>query len=138
MKRIDKVKFTEAPERVFKNLSQYKRIRANILLSLAKKKHKKDLKGCAFIFDRIRVSFSTKHKVTEIWLDHINGHIVLEAPKAKNESKISLENRRMQYHSQLLKHVDAMTSVGIATLYLLLNDEGRKRLDRPIKNKARK
>ena len=137
---LDQVSFTEAPQRIFKNISEYKRVRANIIRALAKGKRSKNLKGDSYIFDRLKVDFSTRYKAEEIWLDHINGHIVLEAPMRKNESKESLQARRMEYHGQLLRQVEAMTSIGIATVYLLLDDNGRKdtRNNRKRNNRKRK
>lgn len=132
---LDRVNFTEAPQRVFKSLSQYKRVRANIIRALANGRCNKDVQGDSYIFDRLKVEFSTKYKAEEIWLDHVNGHIILEAPQRKNESRESLKARRMEYHSILLKQVEVMTSIGITIIYLLLDDRGRKQVDKAIKNK---
>ena len=123
---LDRVSFTETPQKIFKNLSEYKRVRVNILRALATGTRKKSLKGDSYIFDRLRVDFSTQYKAEEIWLDHINGHIVLEAPMRRSENKESLHFRRLEYQGQLLRQLEAMTSIGITTVYLLLNDEGRK------------
>ena len=123
---LDQISFTEAPQRVFKNISEYKRVRANIIRALAKGKRSKHLKGDSYIFDRLKVDFSTRYKAEEIWLDHINGHIVLEAPIQRGESQESLHARRLKYQSQLLTQIEAMTSIGIATVYLLLDENGRK------------
>ena len=43
----------------------------------------------------------------------------------KNESKASIQARRLQYYSQLIKQVEAMTSIGVATVFLLLSEYGR-------------
>ena len=134
---LDRISFTETPQRTFKNLSEYKRVRAHILRSLAKGKQSKNSKGDSYIFDRLKVDFSTQYKSEEIWLDHINGHIVLEAPMRKGESKEILQARRMEYHGQLLKQVEAMTSIGIATVYLLLDENGRKDIRSYRKKKTR-
>ena len=132
---LDRISFTETPQRVFKNLSQYKRIRANIVRSLARGRHNKNSQGDSYIFDRIKISFSTKFKAEEIWLDHVNGHIILEAPQRKNESKESLKSRRMEYHGMLLKQVEAMTSIGITLVYLLLDEQGRRDVDKSLGRK---
>jgi len=133
---LDRISFTESPQGVYKSLSQYKRVRANIIRSLARCK-KNNGKGDSFIFDRLKVHFSSKYNAEEIWLDHVNGHIVLEAPLEKGETKESLRARRMEYHGQLLRHIEVMTSIGITTVYLLLDDQGRKEVEK-TKAKTRK
>ncbi|MCY4643045.1 MAG: hypothetical protein OXB88_00340 [Bacteriovoracales bacterium] len=137
---LDRLSFSEAPQRVFKSLSQYKRIRSNILRSLAKGKRDKNSHGDSYIFDRLKIDFSTKYKAEEIWLDHVNGHIVLEAPMKRNESKVSLKARRIEYYGAILKQVEAMTSIGITIVYLLLDDQGRKDVGKitPIRRGQRK
>ena len=132
---IDKVHFTQSPQRVFKSISHYKTVRANIIRALAKGKLNKKSKGDSYIFDRLKINFSTKNKEEEIWLDHINGHIVLEAPKRMNESKESLKSRRMEYHGQLLRQIEAMTSIGVTIVYLLLNETGRKQSSMKIRRR---
>ena len=132
---IERVGFMETPQKVYKSLSEYKEIRKKILWSLAKGKHNKKSKGESYIFDRLKVVFSTKHKAEEIWLDYINGHIVLEAPKKKNESSASLKSRRMEYYGQLLRQVEAMTSIGVTIVYLLLNKEGKRSLEKSLARK---
>ena len=124
--KVDRISFSEIPQRVFRNVSEYKRVRANIIQALAKGKRSKKEKGDSYIFDRLKVDFSLRHKAEEVWLDHINGHVVLEAPMRKGESRESLQVRRMEYHGQLLKQVEAMTSIGMATIYALLDDSGRR------------
>ena len=42
---LDRISFKEVPQEVFKDLSEYKRVRANILKALAKGKRKKRFKG---------------------------------------------------------------------------------------------
>lgn len=125
---LDQIRFNEAPQRTFKNLNEYKCVRTNILKKLAHGKHQKNSKGDSYMFDRLRVDFSTQFKSEEIWLDHINGYIVLQAPMRKSENKDSLSSRRLQYYGQLIKQIESMTAIGVATIFLLLDESGRKQL----------
>lgn len=135
---LDRLSFTDSPQRVFKNISQFKRVRINIVRALARGKNHQSSQGGSYIFDRLKIEFSTNYKAEEVWLDHINGHIVLEAPMEKNESKDSLTVRRMEYHGQLLRQVEAMTAIGVTIVYLLLDDQGRKDVGKRVMKKSNK
>ena len=54
--------------------------------------------------------------------------IVLQVPRGKNESKESLQSRRLVYQGQFIKEIESMTIIGITTLYLFLGEEEKKRL----------
>ena len=141
MDKIDKISFASPPQKVFRSIEHYKRVRAAILSALASTKSSKNGKhngeSNSYLINRLVVKFTDNVEAEEIFIDYENGRIVLEAPLESKESGSNETERRMYYYSNLIRSVDAIATIGITHIYLVLDDDGRRELESQ-KAKAKK
>lgn len=129
--KIEKISFASPPQRVFRNIEHYKRVRTAILNALSNSKPKGNHNGesSSYLINRLVVKFTDNVEAEEIHIDHQNGRVVLEAPIHSKESDQSETDRRMYYYSNLIRSVEAIATIGITHIYLVLDEEGRKELE---------
>ena len=142
--KTDKISYTSPPQKVFRNIEHYKKVRSAIINALSNAKGKGQLGGetNSYLLNRLVVKFTDSVEAEEIYIDYQNGRVVLEAPIFSKESEQSETDRRMYYHSNLIRSVEALATIGITHVYLVLDDEGRRELElekrRPQKSKKGK
>lgn len=132
MDKTDKINFASPPQKVFRNIDHYKKVRAAIVSALSSSKGgggKHNGESSSYLINRLVVKFTDSVDAEEIFIDYENGRVVLEAPKLKMGSEESETDRRMYYYNNLIKSVDAIATIGITHIYLVLDDEGRKELE---------
>lgn len=132
MDKLDKISFASPPERVFRNIEHYKKVRSAILTALSNSKggnEKRNSESSSYLINRLVVRFTKSVEAEEIFIDYENGRVVLEAPPLPNESAQSETDRRMYYYNNLIRSVEAIATIGITHIYLVLDDEGRKELE---------
>lgn len=136
--RLEKIDFVNVPQKVFQSLEHFKRVRAAIISALSiSSGRKKGEKQSSYLINRMVVKFTDEVDAEEISIDYENGRIVLEAPKVAKNSQMSETDLRLYYYSNLIKYVEAMATIGITHIYLVLDDDGRKEVDGQ-KSKSRK
>ena len=142
--KIEKISFASPPQRVFRNIEHYKKVRAAILNALSNSKSKGQNNGesSSYLINRLVVKFTDSVDAEEIYIDYQNGRVVLEAPLHSKESDQSETDRRMYYYNNLIRSVEAIATIGITHIYLVLDEEGRKELEtqkakRKKKNKVK-
>jgi len=129
--KLDKISYAEPPQKVFRDIEHYKKVRAAITKALSTTKtQRKSNEDSSYLLNRLVIQFSSKFEEEQIYLDYANGQVILEAPKGAHESKSSLSQRRMSYYGNLIRSVEAMATIGITHIYLVLEDEGRFQLER--------
>ena len=130
---MEKISYALPPQKVFRDIDHYRLVRASIIKALSPDSEKnngtKRRCGEPYLLSRLVVNFSTETKEEQIYLDYLRGEVVLEAPMTLRESPESLAERRMNYFGSLLRSVEAMTTIGITHIYLVLNNEGRRKLE---------
>ena len=132
MDKLEKISFTSPPQKVFRNIEHYKKVRAAILSALSNSKGgsgKRNGESSSYLINRLVVKFTNSVEAEEIFIDYENGRVVLEAPPLPDESEQSQTDQRMYYYNNLIKSVDAIATIGITHIYLVLDDEGRKELE---------
>ena len=131
MEKLEKISFASPPQKVFRNIEHYKKVRAAILsaLSNSKKSGKHNGESSSYLINRLVVKFTDSVDAEEIFIDYENGRVVLEAPKLPDESEQNETDRRMYYYNNLIRSVEAIATIGITHIYLVLDDEGRKELE---------
>lgn len=132
MDKLEKISFASPPERVFRNIEHYKKVRSAILSALSSSKNgngRRNSESSSYLINRLVVKFTKSVEAEEIFIDYENGRVVLEAPPLPNESEQSETDRRMYYYNNLIRSVEAIATIGITHIYLVLDDEGRKELE---------
>jgi hypothetical protein len=124
--------YVKIPEGVFDDIDHYRIVveRVTRALSSEGQKRRSNFAARSCLYEGIRVEFSQSMREEEVVLDAFNSKIVLRAPKRKGESIASLTARRMEYLKELLRPVEAMRTIGVAQIYLVLKAEGRKRISK--------
>ena len=124
--------YTEIPEGVFRDINHYKKVLTNITKALARGRGQSKSRNSdgSYLFDGIEVEFDSKIDNEQIYLDYHRSKIVLKAPKVSRESKDVKRKRIMYYHGELLKSVEAMKTIGITTIFLVISESGRKKLEK--------
>lgn len=142
MDKLEKISFASPPQKVFRNIEHYKKVRAAILSALSSSKNgnaKHNGESSSYLINRLVVKFTDSVEAEEIFIDYENGRVVLEAPKLPDESEQNETDRRMYYYNNLIRSVEAIATIGITHIYLVLDDEGRKELEtQKAKSKKRK
>jgi len=129
--KLDKISYAEPPQKVFRDIEHYKKVRAAITKALSTSKARRTTSGeSSYLLNRLVIQFSSKFEEEQIYLDYANGQVVLEAPRDARESKSSLSQRRMSYYGNLIRSVEAMATIGITHIYLVLEDAGRFQLEK--------
>lgn len=136
-KALVEINYAHPPQRVFRNVEHYRLVRAAILNALSKTRAKKTAPHESYLINRLVINFTSRVKSEEIFIDYLNGQVVLEAPILKKETSEEQKNRRLAYLSNLLRSVEAIATIGIAHIYLVLSDEGRKDLEKKKKQTSR-
>ena len=138
--KIEKISFASPPQRVFRNIEHYKKVRAAILnaLSNSKAKGQKNGESSSYLINRLVVRFTDSVEAEEIYIDYQNGRVVLEAPLQSKDSDQGETERRMYYFNNLIRSVEAIATIGITHIYLVLDEEGRKELESQRKKKKAK
>lgn len=140
MEKLDKISFASPPQKVFRNIEHYKRVRSAILSALSNSKvkgGKHNGESSSYLINRLVVKFTDSVEAEEIFIDYENGRVVLEAPILPSESTQNETDRRMYYYNNLIRSVEAIATIGITHIYLVLDDEGRKELEN-LKSKRKK
>ncbi|MGE3682325.1 MAG: hypothetical protein AB7G93_11425 [Bdellovibrionales bacterium] len=141
MDKLEKISFASPPQKVFRNIEHYKKVRAAILSALSNSRSggggKRNGETASYLINRLVVKFTDSVDAEEIFIDYENGRVVLEAPILKGESDQNETDRRMYYYNNLIRSVEAIATIGITHIYLVLDDEGRKELEAQ-KTKGRK
>lgn len=88
-----------------------------------------DGEGNSYLINRLVVKFTDKVEAEEIFIDHQNGRVILEAPHLPKGSKETESDRRMYYFNNLIRSVEAIATIGISHIYLVLDEDGRKELE---------
>ncbi len=136
--KLEEISFATPPQKIFRNIEHYKRVRTAILKALLNSKVRGTQKesNSSFLISRLVVRFTNSIKAEEIFIDYRNGCVVLEAPKPEDDSPKELTDRRMYYFSSLVRSVEAIATIGITHVYLVLDDKGRKELE--LQNRRRR
>lgn len=131
MDKLEKISFASPPQKVFRNIEHYKKVRTAILSALSNSKGNGRPKGenSSYLINRLVVKFTKSVEAEEVFIDYENGRIVLEAPMLPKESDQNETDRRMYYYNNLIRSVEAIATIGITHIYLVLDDEGRKELE---------
>lgn len=132
MDKLEKISFASPPEKVFRNIEHYKKVRSAILTALSSAKGgngKRNGESSSYLINRLVVKFTKSVDAEEIFIDYENGRVVLEAPPLPDESEQNQTDRRMYYYNNLIRSVEAIATIGITHIYLVLDDEGRKELE---------
>lgn len=140
MDKLEKINLASPPQKVFRNIEHYKRVRTAILNALSNSKTKggkHNAEGSSYLINRLVVNFTDRVEAEEIFVDYPNGQVILEAPKVPNESGKNETDRRMYYFNNLIRSVEAIATIGITHIYLVLDDEGRKELETKKAQKKR-
>ena len=129
--KLENISFASPPQRVFRNIEHYKSVRAAILnaLSSSKGKNHSNGEGSSYLINRLVVKFTDSVEAEEIFLDYQNGRVVLEAPLLPKGSKETESDRRMYYYNNLIRSVEAIATIGITHIYLVLDENGREELE---------
>jgi len=124
--------YTEIPEGVFRDINHYKKVLSNITKALSRGRAQTKTRSSngSYLFDGIEVEFDSKVENEQIYLDYQRSKIVLKAPRIPRESKEMKRKRIMYYHGELLKSVEAMKTIGITTIFLVISETGRKKLEK--------
>ena len=115
--------YLDLPTGIFEDIQHYKKVANNMIKALAKESD-----STSYLFDGLKVEFKKEQTHESILFDHLNSKIVVQAPIKPNESEEILRKRTMLYHMELLKSVEQMKVHGISSIYLVLSEEGRKKL----------
>ena len=115
--------YLDIPTGIFEDVQHYKKVASNMIKALTL-----DSDGTSYLFDGLEVNYKKEQTHESIFLDHLNSKIVIQAPVAPNENEETLRKRTMFYHMELLKSVEQMKVHGISSIYLVLSEEGRKKL----------
>lgn len=140
MDKLEKISFASPPQKVFRNIEHYKKVRSAILGALSNSKAgngKRNGESSSYLINRLVVKFTKSVEAEEIFIDYENGRVVLEAPPLPDESEQNQTDRRMYYYNNLIRSVEAIATIGITHIYLVLDDDGRKELEAQ-KSKRRK
>lgn len=131
MDKLEKISFASPPQKVFRNIEHYKMVRAAILSALSNSKGRGRPKGesSSYLINRLVVKFTNSVEAEEIFIDYENGRVVLEAPLLKKQSDQNETDRRMYYYNNLIRSVEAIATIGITHIYLVLDDDGRRELE---------
>jgi hypothetical protein len=132
-KTLPEISYAHPPQKIFRSVEHYRAVRTAILNALSTKKAKTSSKNESYMINRLVVSFTARVKHEEIYIDHINGQVVLEAPLIKKETTEHQKQRRLSYLSNLVRSVEAISTIGITHIYLTLDDKGRRQLEKKTK-----
>jgi hypothetical protein len=129
--------YCEIPEGVFRDIHHYRRVLEKITQALSRgHQGKAQNSNGSYLFDGFMIAFRNDIETEEIYLDHLKSKIVLMAPTIKGEGAEARRKRTMFYHGELLKSVEAMKAIGITTIYLVISEQGRKKLDRDSRSRS--
>ena len=110
-------------------MNTIKHVRTSIIRALTKGKSKGRKPGPSFLIDRLVVDISTKYQREELWIDYENSKIVLEVPKLFGDTKEAIRLKKESYYSNMLRSVEALATIGITHIYLVLDEKGREQLE---------